>query len=65
MTGSEIAALAVERGLLHPRGKTPAATMNARLYVELARNPNAMVKRVFEPGPARARRGSVRWTLIR
>jgi hypothetical protein len=63
LTAREITAEALKRGLLLTAGKTPEATMSARLYVALARDPNCPVRRVAEPARARARRGSVRWTL--
>jgi hypothetical protein len=64
MTASEITRRAIERRLLRTQGKTPAATMSARLYIEIAKNPNAQVQRVFIPAIRRARRGSVRWTYV-
>jgi hypothetical protein len=54
---------ALRRGLIHPRGKTPVATMTASLYVEARDNPASRILRLGEPGPTRARRNSVRWTL--
>jgi hypothetical protein len=61
LTAREIVERAVERGLLHPVGKTPEATMSAALYTAPASGP---IRREFEPGPTRARRGTVRWTYI-
>jgi hypothetical protein len=58
MTAREITDVAAKRGLIKTRGKTPEATMSARLY---AAPRDASVKRVFRPGPTRASRGSVRW----
>jgi hypothetical protein len=58
----EIAKRAVERGLLVPGGRTPGASMSAALYLEWHR-PARRVIRVAVAGPARAVRGSVRWTL--
>lgn len=63
LTLREIVAEAIGRGLIEPAGKTPEATMSARLYVYVRDDPNARVVRVADPGAARARRGSVRWTL--
>lgn len=61
LTTRELTDLAIERGLITPRGKTPYATMAARLYVE-GRNDAELVK-LETPGKGRAKRGSVRWTL--
>jgi hypothetical protein len=61
LTTKELTDLAIERGLIKPHGKTPYATMAARLYVE-GRNDAELVK-LGTPGNGRARRGSVRWTL--
>jgi hypothetical protein len=58
MTTGEITERAIVQGLIRPRGKTPQATMSAALYCKPA---DAPIARVFEPGPKRARRGSVRW----
>jgi len=63
LTVGEITRVAIQRGLLTPTGKTPIATMSARLYVEVQRNPLARIARLAEPGPTRARRGTVRWAL--
>ncbi len=61
LTTREITAQAVERGLIAPDGKTPEATMSAKLYMAL-RNDSELVK-LEEPGKKRARPGTVRWTL--
>jgi len=61
MTVNEITAVAVARGLIHPAGKTPEATMSAVLYSHARAHAGAEVVRLFEPGAQRARRGSVRW----
>lgn len=58
MTADEITERALERGLISTRGQTPVATMAATLYRDLGRG---VINREFEPGPQRARRGSVRW----
>lgn len=63
LTDHEITNEALQRGLINPRGKTPRATMSARLYIEARDNPDGPLVRVSEPGPTRARRGSVRWAL--
>ena len=61
MTVNEITAVAVARGLIHPAGKTPEATMGAVLYSYVREHPSAEIVRLFEPGAHRARWGSVRW----
>jgi hypothetical protein len=63
LTAREIAAEAIRRGLLRPAGQTPEASMSARLYIYVRDHPDGPLVRVHEPGPARARRGSVRWAL--
>jgi hypothetical protein len=63
LTAREIAAEAIRRGLLKPAGKTPEATMSAALYTRSEPATGQRLKRIFEPGPNRARRGSVRWTV--
>jgi hypothetical protein len=63
MTANEITREAIDRGLLRPQGKTPARTMSAALYVFSRAEPEGKLTRVSEPGPGRARRGSVRWRL--
>lgn len=65
MTDREITEEAIRRGLISPSGKTPTATMSAALYVDAQKNPDGRLVRLAEPGGARARRGSVRWTLRR
>jgi hypothetical protein len=54
----EITEIALRRGLIQPKGKTPRATMSAALY---AAPPDAAVRREFIAGRQRAQRGSVRW----
>jgi hypothetical protein len=61
LTVREITAIAIERGLIEPEGKTPHATMSANLYLGI-RNDQQLVK-LQSPGNGRAKRGSVRWTL--
>jgi HB1, ASXL, restriction endonuclease HTH domain len=63
MTAREILQRAVNGGLIVSEGKTPLATLTATLYQECKRD--SRLERVFEPGPTRAKRGSVRWTLRR
>lgn len=61
MTTREITDEALSRGLITTTGKTPDATMSASLYA--AANRGGEIRRVSEPGPNRAVRGSVRWAL--
>ena len=63
LTSREITAEALRRGLIRPVGKTPEATMTARLYVHVRDASHPRVARLAEPGNSRARRGSVRWTI--
>jgi hypothetical protein len=63
MTAREIFERAVDRGLIDTRGKTPLATLEAMLYMHSKRDPR--LERVFEQGATRAKRGSVRWRLLR
>ncbi len=63
MTTSEITRLALERGLIAPRGKTPEAKMRARLYGAVRDDPSCPIQRTFKPGAVRAVRDSVRWNL--
>jgi HB1, ASXL, restriction endonuclease HTH domain len=61
MTAREITQAAIEAGILDTCGKTPIATMTARLY-ELG--VEAAIVREAEPGAVRAKRGSVRWRYV-
>ena len=61
MTATEIARVAIERGLVESSGKTPDATLTAQLYVRLRDHPQGPLRKIAEPGPLRARRDSVRW----
>lgn len=61
MTAKEITEIALARGLIEPRGKTPAVTMKARLY---GLPPGSCIEREYIAGEQRAKRGSVRWTYI-
>lgn len=63
LTIEDLTRRALVQGLLTTKGKTPAATMTAQLYVAARDDPNCPVERIFGPGEARARRGSVRWRL--
>ena len=62
MTRSEITDQALASGLIPTIGKSPGQSMSAALYLH-AKKPASVVRRVAEPGPTRARRGTVRWTL--
>ena len=57
----ELTNLAIMRGLISPTGKTPDASMSTVLYAAVQRG--SEVRKIESPGPTRARRGSVRWTL--
>jgi hypothetical protein len=59
LTAAEITEIALRRGLIQTRGKTPAATMSAALYGAPKDGP---LQREFTPGRQRAKRESVRWT---
>ena len=62
LTVREITDVALRRGLLETRGKTPEATMSAALY----RTPDdGPIRRESSPGPQRAKRGSVRWSYVK
>jgi hypothetical protein len=63
MTAREIVDEAVRRGLLSPAGKTPDATLNANLYLHVRNCASPRIVRLYQEGPTRARRGSVRWAL--
>jgi len=62
LTAREITDIALERGLLRTSGKTPEATMSARLYAAPA---DAPIRRKFASGSQRAVRGSVRWVYVK
>jgi HB1, ASXL, restriction endonuclease HTH domain len=57
----EITETALRRGLIETHGKTPHATMSARLYEAASRG---LIEREYRPGPQRAARGSVRWVFV-
>jgi hypothetical protein len=65
LTAEEIVREALERGLLRPQGKTPEKTMTAALYCVVRDDPSSPIRRIAQPGPTRAARGSVRWALRR
>jgi len=58
LTTREITEIALRRGLITTRGKTPEATMSAALYGAPL---ESRIRRDFTPGSRRAVRGSVRW----
>lgn len=61
LTAAEITELAIKRGLISTRGKAPLVTMRARLYTA---PPDGHLRRTSEPGPQRARNGTVRWSYV-
>jgi hypothetical protein len=61
LTSQEITQRALEHGLIVSGGKTPAATMAAALYRRSGTDPQLV--KIEDRGPARAKRGTVRWTL--
>jgi hypothetical protein len=61
LTAQEITDLAMDRGLIKPRGRTPRATMMSMLYVRVRNDPELV--KIEMPGNIRAKRGSVRWAL--
>jgi hypothetical protein len=63
LTIREVTDEALRRELVQTVGKTPDATMSARLYTALRDDPDCPIIRLYEAGPTRARRGSVRWAL--
>ena len=58
LTTREVVEEALKKGLIQPQGKTPVASMKAVLY---AAPPGTPIRRLYDEGPSRARRGSVRW----
>ena len=58
LTTREVVEEALKKGLIQPLGKTPVASMKAALY---GAPPGTPVRRVYDEGPGRARRDSVRW----
>jgi hypothetical protein len=61
LSAREITDIALAAGLITTHGKTPEATMTARLYTAPSDVP---IRREFAPGRQRAVRGSVRWTYV-
>jgi hypothetical protein len=64
MTAQEVIDEALQRGLITTHGKTPAASLAAKLYTHVSRQTNSDIRKVSEPGVQRARRGSVRWAYF-
>ena len=62
LTTEEIVQIAMHRGLLKTRGKTPSKTLTAKLYCLVRADPDGPIRREYQPGNSRAARGSVRWT---
>ena len=61
MTATEVARIALERGLVESSGKTPGATLAAQLYVHVRDHPHGPLQKIAETGASQARRNSVRW----
>lgn len=61
MTVGEITELAMKRGLIKSKGKTPVMTMSATLYMMVKADPNGPIQRDYVPAQKRAARNSVRW----
>jgi HB1, ASXL, restriction endonuclease HTH domain len=49
MTATEVAEIALQRGLVQSRGKTPGATLAAPLYVHVRDHPEGPIRKVAEP----------------
>jgi HB1, ASXL, restriction endonuclease HTH domain len=63
LTTKEIMERMARGGLVPLTGQTPMVTLSAALYRNLGKDPRLRWKGV--PGPLRAARGTVRWTLAR
>jgi len=61
LTVGEITDLALKRGLIQPKGKTPVLTMSAALYMMAKTHPKGPIQRDYIPARKRAARNSVRW----
>jgi len=61
LTTREVTEMALKRGLIAPKGKTPEQTMSAVLYTAVRDKPEGTIRRLYRPGPTRAARDSVRW----
>ena len=62
LTTAEITEIALRRGLIQTRGKTPVASMAAALY---GAPPDSPIQREYTSGRGRALRGSVRWSYVK
>lgn len=62
LTAAEMARIALDRGLIKSKGKTPDATLAAQLYAYVRDHPQGPLRKLSEHGETRARRDSVRWT---
>jgi hypothetical protein len=63
MTAKEIVQEATARGLLQPFGKTPEATLSARLYCYVRDTEDPAIERFAKQGVKGTKRGSVMWGL--
>jgi hypothetical protein len=63
MSAGEILQEAVAAGFLHPTGRTPEASMSARLYCYVRDTEEPKIERHARPGRTRAERASVRWSF--
>ena len=63
MTAQEIVRVAIKRGLVSTTGRTPAATMSSRLYVQVRDHPEGPIRKIAQSGATRSRRDSVKWVL--
>jgi hypothetical protein len=63
LTTRQITQRAIASGLIIPLGKTPEATMAAALYGRV--HGDHQLAKLEIPGSGRAKRGSVRWTLLK
>jgi hypothetical protein len=63
MTTRELTEVALRKRLITPNGQTPEASMSAVLYMRCRDVKGNVIQRQFTPGPTRATRGSVRWSL--
>jgi hypothetical protein len=61
LTAAEIARIALDRGLIKSKGKTPDATLAAQLYAYVRDHPQGQLRKLSDQGETRARRDSVRW----
>ena len=64
MAADQLVDEAIRRGLVRTNGKTPKASMTARLYTYVLRQPSGEIRKVAEPGRLRSQRGSVRWLYV-